>query len=147
MDQTVKKFSKGDVIFDKGQVQFYFYEIISGSVFIYSDYGTPSETLLAEMKPGQTFGELGLLGARPRSAAAVAASDTELLLVDSEGFEEYLRKDPEKVLALMKQISERTRSLTADYNEALKTVSDIKHDRKSDGLRGLISKFAKVWGK
>ncbi len=145
MNHTVKKFSKGDVIFEKSQVQFCFYEIISGSVFIYNDYGMPSETLLTEMKPGQTFGELGFLGKRPRSATAVAAEDTELLFIDGDGFKDYLKENPDRILLFMKQISERTRSLTHDYDEALQTVSAIQKKKKNDKVRELIYKFTRVW--
>lgn len=145
MENTVKKFSKGEVIFEKSQVQFGFYEILSGSVNIYSDFGEPSEKLLVEMVPGQTFGEMGLLGYRPRSATAVAAQDLEVRYVDEEGFEAYLNEDPERILRMMKQLSDRTRSLTYDYNEALHTVAEIKKNKKSEKLKGMIRKFSEIW--
>ena len=139
-------FSKDVVIFRQGELQFSMYEIVSGSVYIYTDYGKDSERLLVEMKPGQTFGEMSLLGYRPRSATAVAASDVELIKVEDADFEAYIAKNPQRLLQMMRQLSERTRDLTMDYNDALYTVSMIRGQKEKDsGLMARIAKFAKIW--
>lgn len=145
MGNDILKFAKGEVIFRENEIQFYFYEILSGSVYVYSDYGMSSETLLTEMKPGQTFGEMGLLDYRRRSATVVAASDVEVKKIDDAGFDAYIAEDPQRLLRLMKQLSDRTRELTSDYNEALRTVSEIRAQKKESGLLARIARFARVW--
>ena len=138
-------FSKGEVIFRKDDLQFFFYEITSGSVGIYSDYGEASEKLLTELHEGQTFGELSLMDYRPRSATAVALSDTAVIKVDDRTFDDYLKEDPARLVKLLKYVSNRTRELTADYDEALKTVSEIRSESKDEGLLSRIMRFARVW--
>lgn len=145
MEKEIVKFPKGEVIFQKGEVQFCLYEILSGSVAIYTDYGMNSQTLLTEMKPGQTFGEMSILSYRPRTATAVAASDVEAVRIDDTGFEAYLEENPERVIAMMKQISERIRDLSGDYREALVTSAEIKKQQRNERIMAKIRKFARVW--
>ena len=145
MENRKTSFSKGEVIFKKGEIGFWFYEIVSGSVKIYSDYGMDSERMLAEMKPGQTVGEMGLLSFRPRSATAVAGEDTETVIIDQNNFENYLAADPERLTRMMLQLSERTRDLTKEYDEALYTVSSLRKEKKDSKLSSLIDKFALLW--
>lgn len=145
MENTKVFFAKGDVIFHKDEVQIYFYEIVSGSVYIFSDYGMPSQKLLAEMKPGETFGEMGVLDYRKRSATAVAASDVETIKIDDEGLKSYFTQDPERLIRIMKQLSERTIKLTDDYQEALHTVAQIRGKKKKDeNLISRIARFARI---
>lgn len=145
MENKKTSFSKGEVIFKKGEIGFWFYEIVSGSVKIYSDYGMDSERLLVEMKPGQTMGEMGLLSFRPRSATAVAGEDTETLIIDQDNFNSYMAADPARLTRMMLQLSERTRDLTKEYEEALYTVSSLRKEKKDSKLSRLIDKFAMMW--
>ncbi len=71
----VKKFKKGEVIFQKGDAGDCMYDVYTGQVGIYTKYGTPDQTLLAKYYPDQYFGELGLIDRVPRSAYAVALED------------------------------------------------------------------------
>ena len=146
MENNKTVFKKGEIIFRQGDLDFSLFEILSGSVYIYVDYGKESEQMLTEMKSGQTFGEMSILGYRPRSATVVAASDAEVICVKDEDFEEYMIKNPQRVLQMMKQLSDRTRELTLDYNEALYTVAQIRDQQQKDsGLMARIAKFAKIW--
>ena len=79
-------------------------------------------------------------------STAVAASDVELIKVEDADFEAYIAKNPQRLLQMMRQLSERTRDLTMDYNEALYTVSMIRGQKEKDsGLMARIAKFAKIW--
>ena len=56
----VKTFSKNDVIFNEGAYGQCMYEIQSGSVDIYVDFGTADEKLLTTLEAGRFFGEIGI---------------------------------------------------------------------------------------
>ena len=145
MDKIIKKVSKGEVIFEKGDLEFFFYEIVSGTVSTYIDYGRESEVFLSDLGQGSTIGEIGLLSFRPRSATCVAKTDVELLKIGENELSDYFAQNPDRILSIMRQLSDRTRDLTFDFNEALSTVNDIKKQRKSERLKTLIDRFAGVW--
>lgn len=117
-------FKKGDVIFKEGDWQMWMYELKSGKVAIYSAYGTDREKMLTELGEGRIFGEMGLIESRVRSATAVAAEDTELELIDSDGFAGYFSKNPEKVLDILRNLSNRLRELSGQYIEACTTLTE-----------------------
>ena len=88
--------AKGDVIFRKGDKGDKLFFIDEGSVDILSDGvavdGTNS--LLAHLGPGQSFGEMALLTGEPRLASAVADSDVSLLKIEKIHFDELIDRSP-----------------------------------------------------
>ena len=89
MDNNVKRFAKGEVIFKEGALESFMYDLIEGKVGIYAHYGEAGEKLLTELNAedgGATFGEMGLIDVMPRSATAVALEDV-LARLDGRGRE------------------------------------------------------------
>lgn len=112
------EYNKGDIIFEKGDYEPFMYDIYSGKVGIYSDFGTPDQKLLAELGESDFLGEMALIEDAPRSATAVALEpNTRLKTVDAETFDDYFRERPAKVLMLMQQMSARLRQVSKDYME------------------------------
>jgi CRP-like cAMP-binding protein len=54
-----------------------------------------SREILADLGPGQHFGEVSLIDHGPRSAEVKALTDTELLVLDEKSFKELLAFSPE----------------------------------------------------
>ncbi len=122
----VKKFKKGEVIFQKGDAGDCMYDVYTGQVGIYTKYGTPDQTLLAKYYPDQYFGELGLIDRAPRSAYAVALEDgTSLGVVTEEGFGEFFQKNPARVLMVMQQLSKNLRRRTDEYVEVCREIHEL----------------------
>ena len=116
--RVCKSFKKNEIIFREGDPANCLYDILSGMVGIYANYGTDNQSLLAELNPSEFFGEMGLLSHMPRSATAVAlAADTQVLLVSEEAFSKYLQESPAKVMMIMMHLSSRIRALSKDYLE------------------------------
>ena len=69
-------FKKGEIIFRQGEPGNCMYDIHWGRVGVYAEYGTANEKKLAELYPGDFFGEMGLLEQSPRSATVVALEDS-----------------------------------------------------------------------
>ena len=61
---------------------------------------------LAELGPGQWFGEASLLTGAPRSATVVALTEAEIIILPKEGFEASLKREPE-VLERLVDLMER----------------------------------------
>ena len=116
--RVVKNFAKNEVVFREGDAANCLYDIHWGKVGIFANYGADNQSLLAELKPEEFFGEMGLISHMPRSATAVALEEnTQVQLISEEVFSEYLQERPAKVLMIMTHLSSRIRKLTKDYME------------------------------
>lgn len=129
-------FQKGEVIFKQGTYADCMYDIVSGSVGVFVGYGTENETRLTVLKAGSFLGEMGLIEAYPRSATAVAMEDgTELREIGEKEFDAFFVNQPERLLAIMHQISERLRERTEDYEGACVVLDSLKATRKAPEKR------------
>lgn len=134
MDNNVKKFAKGEVIFKEGALESFMYDLIEGKVGIYANYGKAGEKLLTELSAedgGATFGEMGLIDVMPRSATAVALEDVMAHVVTGEEFGEYFKENPAAVMAIMHNMSKRIRGLSQDYLDACHAVAEVVESEKS----------------
>ena len=69
--------------------------------------------LLAEIAPGETIGEIGLLAGAPRSAGIRAMRDSLLLRMDTAAFDRLSQRRPELTRQLAGGIAQRLRERTA----------------------------------
>ena len=119
-----KSFKKGEIIFHEGDESDSMFSVVSGTVGIYSQYGTPKQKLLTKLGVECFFGEMGLIEDLPRSATAVALeSGTMVCIILPEDFNEYFKTRPAKVLSIMQNMSRRIRELTKDYMDACRVVT------------------------
>jgi len=87
MKATIERYADGDLIFRQGQFGDRMFVVTSGAVRIYrEDLG--AETTLANLGPGETFGEMALFDQHPRSASASAIGETDLRIITHEEFME-----------------------------------------------------------
>ena len=107
-------FENGQIILRQGEPGATMYYIMAGRVGVYLDHGTPEEKQLAELGEGQFFGEMSLLSGEKRSATIVSLEDdTCAQVIDRGNVTEFCREYPEKVFAIMQQLSERLRAANA----------------------------------
>lgn len=102
------RFSRDEVIFRKGDNGDALYLIEEGLVHITTgkDKSRPGKTL-AELGPGDSFGEMALLMGEPRSATAIAAEETSVLRIDKVHFDELLERSANLRRAVEKLNSQR----------------------------------------
>ena len=79
-------------------------------VVISSEQG--DEVVLRTLGPGESLGELALLDGAPRSASAVAAESTTVLLLSRATLLDQLRRHPVVLDALLRSVGGRARQLT-----------------------------------
>lgn len=148
-DNEILYFKKGDIIFREGEFGMNMFDILYGSVAVYSKFGTENEQLLTTLMEEDFFGEMGLVEARPRSATAVALEDCAVKRIDAENFGSYFKEKPAQVLAIMQHMSNRIRELSDDYLEACKTISEYLEESgakvKSESLLARMMKFVGVY--
>ncbi|MBQ9458663.1 MAG: cyclic nucleotide-binding domain-containing protein [Oscillospiraceae bacterium] len=138
---------KGEIVFRQGDAGETMFRVARGVVSIYVDYGTEKERRLVELVDDAFFGEMGLIDHAPRSATAVALEDgTKLEEIAESDLDELFQTNPEQVLAIMRQLSERLRGLTKDYMEACKTAAlVVSVEEKKPGLTA--EETDEVWEK
>ena len=74
-----RNYSEGDYIFKNRATGEGMYIIMKGSVKITIGTKSASENILADLTEGDFFGELALFDDEPRSANAIATTDSELI--------------------------------------------------------------------
>ena len=95
----------GRMVFEQGDPGDSFFMITSGRVRIYRKNAEGMETELAELGPGDSFGEMALLTGAPRSANVAALEDLELTVLAKVHFDRILRNYPEVSLTLIMQMA------------------------------------------
>ena len=134
-------FKKGDVIFRQGDYSEVMYDIAKGKVGIFADYETETVQQLAELKAGDFLGEMGMIEVYPRSATAVALEDeTAITEIGEEDLNEFFKDKPEKLLQIMKQMSERLRVVNQKYLNACRVAfenanAEAANAEKSEELK------------
>lgn len=132
MTETVK-FKKNEIIFKEGDAGNTMFDIIIGSVGIYSGYGTKEQNLLTKLGTEDFFGEMGMIEELPRSATAVALEATEAKEITKENFKDYITERPLKALKVLEYTSHRLRNLSYDYVEACAALAEyVKADEKGE---------------
>ena len=97
---------KDDVIMKQGDRGTAFCLIGVGrvSVWVKKDYG---KAKVAELLPGQFFGEMALIANEPRSATVIAEENTDMYILKRNDFESILMDDPVAAKELWKVYNER----------------------------------------
>ena len=126
----------GELVFKQGEFPAKMYEILTGRIGIYADYGTDKEKLVAELGPGETFGEMGMLEVRPRSATA-AALDEEVTLeeIGEDELSDYFNNRPEKLLEILRLLSRRLRETNEKYIGACKAIYENEAAEKTGAAK------------
>jgi CRP-like cAMP-binding protein len=100
-----RPFKAGEFIFREGDdPRGEAYLIHAGAVEIRRSFDG-SEKVLNRLGEGALLGEIGLFRKGPRSASAVAAADTELLIIKEERLEWLIRNRPQVTVELLKSLS------------------------------------------
>src|SRR5437773_4287367 len=102
-------YQAGETIFhehDRGDA---LYVLEEGSVRIWVMDEDVTEVTLAELKPGDFFGELAVLDRGERSSSAKALTDTHLHKLSSDAFQEFLIEHPDASIDVICEIAQRMR--------------------------------------
>lgn len=133
-------FQPQDIIVKEGEVGDCFYLILSGHVVVLKHEGA-EELVMAEMGPGDGFGEMSLFLDQPRSATIKAMDEVIALELKRKNFKALLEKYPQMHLQISRLIESRV-SLLDSADEVSKDKFRAKSTLKVDlPLLDLLSKF------
>lgn len=127
----LRQFSAGERIFDEGDERREMFVLRSGRVRIFKKAGEGILTL-AELGPGESFGEMAVLDRTVRSAAAEAVEDSELVVVGEDAFETMLAERSDIAGRLLRKLSARLREanrqihLLTVHGSAVRVVETLR---------------------
>ena len=121
------QYQDGEIIFRQGDPGDRMYFIGAGCVDIFTGYETDNQKLLTTLRENRFFGEMGLIENLPRSATAVSSDNhTVLIGISEKNLNVLFDKEPDVILMTLQHLSSRLRSLTKDYVQACRTVSEME---------------------
>jgi len=98
---TPRAIPRGSYVFLQSEPAESVYLVQSGVVSILLASADGRELVINELRPGDCFGELGALTGRPRSASAMARTDSVLLAIPTQALREALAVDAELARRLL----------------------------------------------
>jgi CRP/FNR family transcriptional regulator, cyclic AMP receptor protein len=112
-----RSFCSNEIIFSKGDPGFGLYLIRSGRVKICVIDRNGSELIFTFMLQGDLLGDLAIFDGKPRSATAIAVTDTDTLYLDRKEFLEYLSVSPQACLDIINMLCQRLRRVSTQLEE------------------------------
>src|ERR1041384_1428549 len=103
------KLNAGETLFHTGDPGEALFVVRSGSIELYIKDTAGQKIVLTVAEEGDLFGELSLLDSGPRTATAVALTDTELLVLDRDDLLLLFQKRPDAALHMLGAMSAMTR--------------------------------------
>jgi CRP/FNR family transcriptional regulator, cyclic AMP receptor protein len=101
--------SRGEVIFAEGEPGDSLYIVLSGKVKVSRRAQDGRENMLAVMGPSELIGELSLFDPGPRTATALALTDTRLAKLKQSMLRPWITQHPEIALQLLHVLARRLR--------------------------------------
>ncbi len=106
-DQNFERLAAGAFIFREGDAGSVMYIIESGTIAILRK--ARGDTPLAELGPGDFFGEMAILEDQPRFASAKALTEVRLLRIERAQFADLLQQNIEVTVRIMRKLAARLR--------------------------------------
>jgi signal transduction histidine kinase len=93
----------------EGKIEDIFYVILEGEVRVSKQINKSDDKLLKFLKPGEFFGEMGIIHDAPRAATVTTITDVSVLEIDKESFKNVLQQISTVSLAMVREVSRRLR--------------------------------------
>ena len=119
-------FKDGSSLFVEGANDFGWYILIEGSIVILRDSKEGPPHTLAELTPGEAFGEMALIENTPRMASAIALGDVKTLRLDSVVFKRLLKEKNDVAIGLLFQMAAVQCSRLRQITTILQKITDEK---------------------
>jgi CRP-like cAMP-binding protein len=111
-----RRFSAGAVLYREGELPDYAYYIQSGKIDIFL-VREGREILLATLGVGELFGEMALIDRAPRSAAARAREESEVVIITDEKINRLLSETDPALKTFLNVMTKRLRRVNERLGE------------------------------
>jgi len=106
---TIVQLARAERLFEEGASGDQLYVILDGKIKLTRAAADGRENLLSVLGPGEMFGELSLFDPRPRTASAVAVTDSSLAALAHANLRNWLTGRPDVALHLLQALAQRLR--------------------------------------
>lgn len=134
---VAKKYDKGDFIFHEDTMPYYYFQIITGEVRLFSTNSEGKELNQGFFKTGSSFGEPPLFLGKEYPCTAQANVNSVIVKLRKENFLAILRDFPELSEALIQLFAARL------YNKSKMAQIWVQHTPEEKILKFLDSKIIK----
>jgi CRP/FNR family cyclic AMP-dependent transcriptional regulator len=110
---------RGTTVFAKGDAGTQLIAVLSGRIKIAVSSPEGREAVLNVVHEGEVFGEIALFDGRPRTAAAIAVTDCELMSIDRRHFLPLVREQPDIAIKLIEILCARLRRSSEQYEDIM----------------------------
>lgn len=101
----ITEYKEDEIILKQGDPDKSLYKIISGQVAVYINYEQDDEYLVGIQSFPSCFGEMTILSGQPSFYTVIALTDTKILCVPEENFENFIQNNPANAIAIMKTMA------------------------------------------
>jgi len=132
-----KSFLKDTVIISEGDETNSLYIILEGRANALSIDPNGRQIILNVFQPGDYFGEMSFIDAKPRSAAVITKEKSRLVIIKREAFLQIVSENPELMLNMMKGLVGKIRMATRQiedlafkdvYGRIARLLSELKNE-------------------
>lgn len=133
-----REFAKGTVLFREGESGKEMFVVQSGLVSI-SKRVRDVEKVLANLGPGEFFGEMAIISNKPRTATATVAEPARCLVIDLRTFEAMVRGNAEIAIRMIKKLADRLQEADQQIENLLlrdansRVVAHLAHAAETRG--------------
>ena len=141
-------YKAGEIIFHEYDTGDALYVVEEGAVRIWVTDEDVKQVTLAELKPGQFFGEMSVLDCGPRSSSATAIVDTLAHRLSSDRFHKFLLQHPDCAIDVICEVAARLRQTNLLVTQrASRNVNEVMEERYTFGQRvaDRVAAFGGSW--
>jgi CRP/FNR family cyclic AMP-dependent transcriptional regulator len=139
-------FKAGETIFNEHDRGDSLYVVETGAVRIWVFDEDVKEVTLAELKPGDFFGELAVLDRGERSSSATAIVDTHLHRLSSDDFQQFLMDHPDVSIDVICEIAARMRQTNLLVSQRTSRNINVEMEERATIGQRIADKVASFGG-
>jgi len=136
----------GETIFNEHDRGDALYILEEGAVRIWVFDEDVKEVTLAELKPGDFFGELAVLDRGERSSSATAIVDTYLHRLSSDDFQQFLMDHPDAAIDVICEIAARMRQTNLLVSQRASRNINVEMEQRATIGQRIADKVASFGG-
>lgn len=139
--------AKGTVVLAQDEPGSVAFVIVAGQVDVLLESDDGRQFIIAQLSPGDHFGEMSLLDEAPRSATVVTTAEADLLVLRREEFLGELKRNPEMMLRMLQSLTRRLRRTDAQvaslaFGDTADRLARLLVANARPGPRGLAVEVA-----
>ncbi|HEX7720886.1 MAG TPA: DUF1003 domain-containing protein [Pyrinomonadaceae bacterium] len=139
-------YKAGDTIFNEHDRGDALYILEEGNVRIWVYDDDVKEVTLAQLKPGDFFGELAVLDRGERSSSATAVTDIHLHRLSSDDFQKFLTDHPDAAIDVICEIAQRMRQTNLLVSQRASRNINVEMEAKSTIGQRIADRVASFGG-